>query len=176
VPSWLIDSLALNADACGSRTGPSLPIPMQIIEFTSDKRFVRRARALETMQVMVRMYCRGHHHGQGEALCNDCGALFDYAKRRLERCVFGDAKPTCANCVVHCYKADMREQIRLVMRWAGPRLMLRHPVMAIAHLLEERRPVPMLPAKSARRRSAPGDAARGSPSQALPTEAQDGTK
>ena len=123
---------------------------MQIIEFTTDKRFVRRARELKTIETMVRMYCRGHRHQDRAPLCSDCGALFEYAKRRLERCVFGDAKPTCANCVVHCYKADMREQMRVVMRWAGPRMMLRHPVMAIVHLIDERRPVPTLPAKSAK--------------------------
>jgi hypothetical protein len=138
---------------------PWVPIAMQIIEFTSDKRFVRRARALKTLETMVRMYCRGHGHDRSEALCSDCAALFDYARRRLERCVFGDAKPTCANCIVHCYKAGMREQIRIVMRWAGPRLMLRHPVMAVAHLVEERRPAPMLPAMTARRRRSADDTA-----------------
>ena len=127
---------------------------MQIIEFTTDKRFVRRARALKTIETMVRMYCRGHRHEGRAPLCRDCGALLEYATRRLERCVFGDAKPTCANCVVHCYRADMREQMRVVMRWAGPRMMLRHPVMAITHLIDERRPVPTLPAKSAKSGSA----------------------
>lgn len=123
---------------------------MQIIEFTSDKRFVRRARALKTIEAMVGMYCHAHHPSDAEPLCGDCSALLAYARRRLERCVFGDAKPTCANCVVHCYKADMRERIRRVMRWAGPRMILRHPVMAIVHLIEERRPAPRLPGRSAR--------------------------
>ena len=134
-------------------------MPMQIIEFTTDKRFVRRARELKTIETMVGMYCRGHRHQGRAPLCSDCGALFEYARRRLERCVFGDAKPTCANCVVHCYKADMREQMRVVMRWAGPRMMLRHPVMAIVHLIDERRPVPTLPAKSAKSSSAMKDSA-----------------
>jgi hypothetical protein len=134
-------------------------MPMKIIEFTTDKRFVRRARELKTIETMVRMYCRGHRHQGGAPLCSDCGALFEYAKRRLERCVFGDAKPTCANCIVHCYKADMREQMRVVMRWAGPRMMLRHPVRAIVHLIDERRPVPTLPAKSAKSGSATKDSA-----------------
>lgn len=123
----------------------------QIIEFTTDKRFVRRARELKTIETMVRMYCGGHGHQRDGALCSGCGALFEYASRRLERCVFGDAKPACANCVVHCYKADMREQIRVVMRWAGPRMMLRHPILAIAHMIADRRPVPALPAKPAKR-------------------------
>ncbi len=45
----------------------------QIIEFTTDKRFVRRARELKTIETMVRMYCRGHRHERGgRALCSDC--------------------------------------------------------------------------------------------------------
>lgn len=125
-------------------------MPKQIIEFTTDKRFVRRARALKTIQTMVRMYCRGHGHQGRAPLCAGCGDLLEYATRRLERCVFGDAKPNCANCVVHCYSADMRERIRVVMRWAGPRMLLRHPIMGIAHLIDEHRPVPTLPAKTAK--------------------------
>jgi hypothetical protein len=117
----------------------------QIIAFTTDKRFIRRARELKTIETMIRMYCT-HHHARATP-CEECNDLFDYAQRRLERCVFGDAKPACANCVVHCYKADMREKIRQVMRWAGPRMMLRHPILAVSHVLAERRPVPTLPEK-----------------------------
>lgn len=120
---------------------------MQTVEFTTDKRFLRRRRELKIIQTMVGLYCRGKRHEGRAPLCTDCAALLEYATRRLERCVFGDAKPTCANCVVHCYRAEMREQIRAVMRWAGPRMMLRHPIMAIGHMLDERRPVPMLPMK-----------------------------
>jgi hypothetical protein len=119
----------------------------QIVEFTSDKRFVRRARELRTIEAMVRLYCRGHDHPQRDPLCADCAALMEYATRRLERCVFGDAKPTCTNCTVHCYSADRREQVRVIMKWAGPRMTLRHPVLAFFHLLDGRRPAPMLPAK-----------------------------
>ena len=116
-----------------------------LIEFTTDKRFIRRVRELKTIEIMVRMYC--HHHHGGTPLCADCSALFDYAQRRLQRCVFGDAKPNCAKCVVHCYSAAMREKIRIVMRWAGPRMLLRHPVLGVLHLLADRRPIPVLPAK-----------------------------
>jgi hypothetical protein len=123
----------------------------EIIDFTTDKRFVRRVRELKTIESMVRMYCRGHRHEGQAPLCSECSALLGYATRRLERCVFGDAKPSCANCVVHCYRDDMRERIRIVMRWAGPRMMLRHPIMAIAHMIAERRPVPTLPAKKSGR-------------------------
>lgn len=109
----------------------------------------RRARELKTLQAMVRLYCRGHAHAGRDPLCPECAALLHYAVRRLRRCVFGDAKPTCAACVVHCYRAQTRDQIRAVMRWAGPRMLLRHPVLAIAHMLDERRAVPRLAAKAA---------------------------
>jgi hypothetical protein len=124
------------------------------VEFRRDTRFVRRARELKTIEAMVRMYCRGHGHAQDRILCTSCAELCEYAARRLARCVFGDAKPTCSNCVVHCYNAGMREHIRSVMRWAGPRMLLRHPILGIAHLIDERRPVPTLPAKRSKHSSA----------------------
>ncbi len=116
------------------------------VDFVTDPARKRRARELKTLAVMLRMYCRAHHQPAG-ALCADCNELLDYAARRLERCVFGDAKPTCANCLVHCYGADPRERVRQAMRWAGPRMLLRHPVLAIRHLLDGRRPAPRLPEK-----------------------------
>jgi len=124
-----------------------------IIELTTDKRFVRRARELRTIEAMLRLYCRGHQHEYRAPLCSDCAALLDYATRRLERCVFGDAKPTCTNCVVHCYSAQMRENVRVVMRWAGPRMLLRHPILGILHKLDGRRPAPALLARPAKRRA-----------------------
>lgn len=127
----------------------------QFVEFTTDKRFVRRARELKTLEAMIRLYCRGHEHGS--SLCADCSGLLAYARRRLERCVFGDAKPTCANCAVHCYRADERERIRNVMRWAGPRMLLHHPFLAITHMIDERRPIPLLRSKSAPKVNAGND-------------------
>ena len=99
----------------------------------------RRAREFKTLAAMLRLYCRRHHRPADEALCADCAALCDYARRRLERCVFGEDKPTCANCSVHCYSAKMRERVRQVMRWAGPRMLLRHPLLALYHLIDGRR-------------------------------------
>jgi len=123
-------------------------MPKRVIEFTTDKRFVRRARELKIIEAMVEMYCRGHGHPDRAPLCTDCAELLDYATRRLERCVFGDAKPTCTNCTVHCYSAEQRERIRLVMKWAGPRMSLRHPILALYHVFDGHRPAPLLPGKS----------------------------
>jgi len=33
---------------------------------------------------------------------------------------------------VHCYSAERREEIKIVMKWAGPRMLLHHPLLAIA--------------------------------------------
>ena len=126
-------------------------MPDRVTEFTSDKRFVRRARELKTIAAMVRMYCRGHGHRGRPPPCVECAALLDYATHRLQRCVFGDAKPSCKNCLVHCYSADMREQVRVIMKWAGPRMMWRHPVLSIFHVLDGRKPAPILPLKPPQR-------------------------
>ena len=104
----------------------------------------RRTREFRIIATMLRMYCHSHHAPEHARLCPECLAMHDYARRRLERCVFGDTKPTCANCIVHCYKPSMREQIRQVMRWAGPRMLWRHPVLAIRHILDGRLPAPTL--------------------------------
>lgn len=122
-----------------------------VVDFTTDRSFIRRARELKTLAAMVRLYCRGHGHPAASPLCADCAELLEYATRRLERCVFGDAKPTCTNCLVHCYSADLREQVRVVMKWAGPRMAWRHPILSLFHLFDGRRPAPMLPAKPAQR-------------------------
>jgi len=84
---------------------------------------------------MIRMYCRGHH-GTKTALCADCGSLQSYARRRLQACPFHDDKTTCSKCPVHCYKAEMRDKIQTVMRYAGPRMMKHHPILAIFHLID----------------------------------------
>ena len=76
------------------------------------------------------------------ALCEQCASLLDYAFRKLDRCVFGADKPVCAKCPIHCYKPEMRERIQRVMRYAGPRMLLSHPVLAVGHLLDKRKPAP----------------------------------
>src|SRR3972149_6715143 len=93
-------------------------------------------RERHTIQVMIGIYCRGHHRPK-EALCADCRALLDYALQRIEKCPFQADKPTCAKCTIHCYKPAMREQVRRVMRYAGPRMIIRHPLLALRHGLDK---------------------------------------
>ena len=99
----------------------------------------KRQREKETVSLMIALYCRGHHGTRGKALCPECAALDDYARSRSDRCPFMETKTFCANCRVHCYKPEMREKIREVMRYSGPRMMLHHPVMAVRHVIESRK-------------------------------------
>lgn len=102
----------------------------------------RMDREARTIRAMVRLYCRQNHNAP-RGLCTDCQELQDYALLRLEKCPFQEGKTTCANCPVHCYKPDMRERVRKVMRYSGPRMLLRHPLMTIQHLIDGRRKVPV---------------------------------
>jgi len=92
----------------------------------------RLRREQRTIDAMIGIFCRKHHDA-GRGLCASCGELAAYAAARLDRCPFGADKPTCANCTVHCYRPEMRDRVKVVMRYAGPRMLLRHPVLAIMH-------------------------------------------
>jgi hypothetical protein len=101
----------------------------------------RIAREKKTVKAMIRIYCR-RHHGTHDGLCNECSKLVAYAHERLDRCPFQEGKTTCAKCPIHCYRPAMRQQIRTVMRFAGPRMLWRHPVLALYHLIDGRRDEP----------------------------------
>ncbi len=89
---------------------------------------------LYTVRKMIALYCRGHH-GSKDNLCPECGGLLAYVKGRLEKCPLKKNKPWCSKCTVHCYKPDMREKIRAVMRYSGPRMPWRHPILTGRHYL-----------------------------------------
>jgi len=52
---------------------------------------------------------------------------------RIDECAFRAQKPACSKCSVHCYKPVMRERVRHVMRYAGPRMLVHHPILTILH-------------------------------------------
>jgi hypothetical protein len=103
----------------------------------------RLLRELRTMEAMTEIYCHDHHGGG--PLCVECRALVDYAAKRLAVCPFGADKPVCAKCQVHCYAPTKREQVREVMRQAGPKMMFRHPWLALAHVFDKRYVAPPKP-------------------------------
>ncbi|MHA2281438.1 MAG: nitrous oxide-stimulated promoter family protein [Promethearchaeota archaeon] len=100
---------------------------------SSKKRLDREKKTIETM---INMYCKNIHDSKDE-LCQECSELFEYAGERLKYCRFGESKPTCEKCPIHCYKPDARENIRTVMRYAGPRMIYTHPIMGFRHLFKK---------------------------------------
>ena len=103
-----------------------------------NKVVTKREREKRIVSLMIRLYCR-KKHGTKSGLCPACQALHDYAVLRSDKCPFMETKTFCSNCNVHCYKADMREKIRAVMRFSGPRMIFSHPIMAIRHMMESKR-------------------------------------
>ena len=98
----------------------------------------KREREKQTVSCMIALYCQKKHHTK-DGLCGGCDALDAYARQRSDKCPFMETKTFCSNCRVHCYKSDMREKIREVMRFSGPRMILVHPVMAIRHVVESKK-------------------------------------
>ena len=101
----------------------------------------KRTLEADVMAEMIALYCRGHRHAHrtaetdgAPALCPDCRRLLDYARDRIIRCPRMDVKSFCSACPIHCYSHDMREQVRAVMRYSGPRMLLHHPFMTIHHM------------------------------------------
>lgn len=97
----------------------------------------KREREKKVVSLMIKLYCKKKHHTK-DGLCEDCAALDAYARLRSDKCPFMETKTFCSNCKVHCYKPEMREKIREVMRFSGPRMLLYHPVLAIRHVMESK--------------------------------------
>ncbi|MFU8890914.1 MAG: nitrous oxide-stimulated promoter family protein [Anaerosomatales bacterium] len=123
-------------------------------EKMSDAQVVKDTRLLGDFSVI---YCRGNHPGadrvpltsDGASLgvygrklpivCEECARLLRYAEKRRAFCP-KDPKPFCSYCDTHCYSSEMREFMREVMRYAGPRSITRgHAIDSVRHLVEGRR-------------------------------------
>lgn len=64
----------------------------------------------------------------------DTGALKEYAAKRISCCPRMAEKTFCSACPIHCYRKKEQEEIREVMRYAGPRMLVRHPLMTLSHM------------------------------------------
>jgi hypothetical protein len=103
------------------------------------------------------IYCRGRHRdAERRALvsdaallgvygrkvpmvCDGCADLLRYAEQRRALCP-KDPKPFCSHCDTHCYRPELAERMREVMRYAGPRSVLHgHVVGGVRHLVDGRR-------------------------------------
>lgn len=109
----------------------------------SPKTAKRRAREKKTISQMIAMHCAGNHDANlrteqafcGDPVCPECAKLDAYAVLRTERCRKMDIKTSCDECSNHCYAPEMRERIRAAMRYSGPRMLTKHPIAAVRHML-----------------------------------------
>lgn len=103
----------------------------------------RRKREKHTISQMIALYCVNNHDAElrteqaycEESVCSECALLDAYAVERTEQCRKMDVKTSCEECENHCYNPQQRERIREVMRYAGPRMITKHPIAAIRHLI-----------------------------------------
>ena len=97
----------------------------------------KREREKQLVSQMIALYCKKHHGGK--RLCPQCAALDRYARQRSDRCPFMETKTFCSNCKVHCYRPEMRESIRAVMVFSGPRMIFHHPLVSVRHMIENKK-------------------------------------
>jgi hypothetical protein len=102
----------------------------------------RIEREIKTVGIMIDLYCR-RHHGGGKR-CDDCHNLYSYARQRSLKCPFGEEKPACGKCRVHCYRQEMKTAIREVMKFSGPKMVHSHPILAMQHLWMTTRKPPVM--------------------------------
>jgi hypothetical protein len=98
----------------------------------------KREREKRMVSEMIALYCKKKHH-PAQGLCFACKELETYARQRSDHCPFMETKTFCSNCKVHCYRPEMRNRIREIMRFSGPRMIFYHPVMVLRHVIESKR-------------------------------------
>lgn len=91
--------------------------------------------------LMIALYCRKKH--KNNSLCDRCKTLVEFTAERLDKCVYGEQKPACIDCKVHCYRTneEMRSAIKTVMRYSGPRMLFYHPKDSFYHFLRKKKSV-----------------------------------
>lgn len=110
-----------------------------------------------TLGDFVSIYCKGHHGDRERSaltsdaaslgvygrklpvVCATCAEHLRYAEKRRAYCP-KDPKPFCAHCDTHCYAPRERAWQQQMMRYSGPRSVLRgHAMGGIKHALEARK-------------------------------------
>lgn len=100
--------------------------------------FNRIYREKITIEKMVNIYCAEKKHVRKGNLCEECTDTLNYALLKLERCKFGQEKPVCNKCTVHCYKEHYKEKTKEIMRYSGPRMLKYAPFLSILHLIDSK--------------------------------------
>lgn len=89
----------------------------------------------DVVGIMIKLYCNKKHKTKKD-LCPKCEELLKYTHIRLDNCKFGEKKSSCFKCPIHCYRNDMRERIKEVMKFSGPRIIIYKPYEFLRHLVK----------------------------------------
>ena len=92
------------------------------------------AKDVETIRIMTEIFCHAHHDTK-EGMCPECEDFYLYAVKRLACCPFGEKKPVCGSCKIHCFGKGYKEKAKEIMAFSGPRLILKHPYLSFRHLV-----------------------------------------
>jgi len=86
-----------------------------------------------TFYKMIRLYYK-HHNNIEKELKNEYIELYNYSISRINACIFKNKKPVCSKCKIHCFNDEYGEEVRKIMRWSGPRMILYYPKSALIYL------------------------------------------
>lgn len=94
----------------------------------------------DTLLGLFKIYCAHEHADKAEgiendSLCPSCRVSLDYSLERTLTCKLKGSGQLCSSCPVHCFEPDQRENIRKIMRFSGPRLIWKSPLLAIRYVL-----------------------------------------
>lgn len=92
-------------------------------------------REKKTVEFMLQIFCSGNHNTHG-ALCLECEEFLDYVKDRLDSCPYRENKTACGRCGLPCYEPQRKEKGMTVFTYSGPRMLVRHPILAFQHFLD----------------------------------------
>jgi hypothetical protein len=96
----------------------------------------RLERENKTIKAMIDIYCKKNHHSTLGS-CGSCGKIYDYASYRIDRCPHKNSKPACTKCEIQCFSNKMKEEIKKIMRFSGPRMLIYHPILSLFHYIDK---------------------------------------
>lgn len=90
----------------------------------------KREKKKKTLNFMFDIYKKSHPQRK-----EDLDELKSYAFTRIDKCPNVEEGIYCNTCKIHCFKEDEKEEMRKIMKFSGPRMMIYHPILAMDHLI-----------------------------------------
>ncbi len=118
----------------GTREQGMGPCSYRTIIYTGSMSSTEKDR--RTLQAIGRIYCQGNHAERGKdvaGMCSECGAAIEQTLARAEACPHGH-EGNCQDCATPCQRGEAQERIKAIMRYAAPRMLVRHPLMTLEYL------------------------------------------